>query len=139
MSNKIAVISEALCRNRKVGFAYLFGSRAASCAACGSDWDIAVFFVDDPRKGPSWTVFNLEAELSRKIGAEVHIVALNDLDSPVFLFQVVSNGQVLANNNPVARVRYEAGVLRKYHDWRYFLDRHMGVRRLNGVRMDKNR
>lgn len=126
MMTEVTLLAKALKENRGVDFAYLFGSRAAGRAGDASDWDIAVLFVKNPHRESAWCVFDLEAELSHGIGEETHIVPLNGLDSPVFQFQVVSKGLVLADNNPAARVSYEVGVLRRYHDWRYFLERHMG-------------
>ncbi len=121
-------ITRILKRNPLVEFAYLFGSRAKGTLGKRSDWDIAIYFKKDPQKLPQWSIFYLEAELSRKIGEEVQIVALNSLDSPVFLFQIINDGLLLVDNNPQRRVLYEARALTKYHDWHYFLRRHMAYR-----------
>lgn len=59
---------------------------------------------------------------------EVQIIALNNLDLPVFLFQVINNGILLTDKNTEKRILFEAMVLSKYHDWQYFLRRHMGKR-----------
>ena len=84
MNQKIEKIKEILRANSSVKFAYLFGSRAKGIADKKSDWDIAIYFRKDPQKLSKWTVFSLEAELSKEIGNEVQITVLNNLDSPVF-------------------------------------------------------
>lgn len=125
MNNKAEKIKKILKPNQVVEFAYLFGSRAKGSVGERSDWDIAIYFKKDPRDLPSWLVFYLEAEISKEVGGEVQIVTLNNLDSPVFLFQIINNGVLLVDSNPENRILFEARVLSKYHDWQYFLKRQM--------------
>lgn len=125
VKNNILKASEIIRVNPLVDFAYLFGSRAKNTAGERSDWDIAVHFNKDPQKLPRWTAFYLEAEISREIGGEVQITVLNSLDSPVFLFQIISDGLLLADNDTGKRIIFEANVLKWYHDWNYILKRQM--------------
>lgn len=127
MNVKIRRVKRLLKLHPVVEFAYLFGSRARGTADARSDWDIAIFFNEDPQKLPQWTVFYLEAEIAREVGSEVQIIVLNSLDMPVLLFQVVSNGSILVDNNTKQRILFEARVLSRYHDWQYFLRRHIGA------------
>jgi uncharacterized protein len=127
MTDNIKRVKRILKMNSGIEFAYLFGSQAQGTADERSDWDIAVFFKKDPQKLPRWTLFYLESEISREIGKEVHIISLNNLDSPVFLFQIINNGLLLVDKNTEKRILFEAQVLSKYHDWNYFLRRHMGI------------
>jgi len=120
-------IKKILKLNPAVEFAYLFGSQAKGTSDEMSDLDIAIFFKKDPQKLPQWTIFYLESEISRKIDKEVQIISLNTLDSPVFLFQIINNGILLVDKNTEKRILFEARVLSKYHDWNYFLRRHMGI------------
>lgn len=124
-NSKILKVSETIRANPLIDFAYLFGSRAKNIAGERSDWDIAVHFNKNPQKLPRWTAFYLEAEISREIGGEVQITVLNNLDSPVFLFQIISDGLLLADNDTEKRIIFEANVLRRYHDWNYILKRQM--------------
>jgi hypothetical protein len=128
MNQKIEKIKEILRANSSVKFAYLFGSRAKGIADKRSDWDIAIYFRKDPQKLSKWTVFSLEAELSKEIGNEVQITVLNNLDSPVFLFQIINDGLLLVDSNLEKRILFEAQTLTKYHDWQYFLRRQMAYR-----------
>lgn len=127
MSDKTKKITRILKGNPAVEFAYLFGSIAKGTAGEKSDWDIAIFFKKDPQRLPQWTTFYLASEISKEIGKEVQITSLNNLDSPVFLFQIINDGILLVDNNTERRILFEAQVLSKYHDWHYFLKRHMGI------------
>lgn len=128
MNQKLDKIKGILRTNSSVEFAYLFGSRAKGISGERSDWDIAIYFRKDPRKLSKWTVFSLEAELSKAIGNEVQITVLNNLDSPVFLFQIINDGLLLVDSNPEKRILFEAQTLTKYHDWQYFLKRQMAYK-----------
>lgn len=56
------------------------------------------------------------------------------IDSPVFLFQIIKDGLLLVDNNTEKRILYETQVLIKYHDWQYFLRRHMApYKKVRGV------
>ncbi len=130
MSNDIRIkkIRKILGANPNIEFAYLFGSQARGVAGERSDWDIAIYFKKDAKKLPRWTVFYLEAEISKEIGSEVQITALNDVDSPLFLFQIISVGVVLIDSDSSKRILFEAETLKHYHDWQYFLKRQMSHR-----------
>jgi uncharacterized protein len=125
MINATKTITRILRNNIFVDFAYLFGSQARGTADERSDWDIAVYFTKRPEKLPRWTTFYLEAEISREIGKEVQIVALNDMDSPVFLFQVIKSGVLLVDGNTEKRILFESQVLLRYCDWQYFQRKHL--------------
>lgn len=125
MMEEINKITEILEKKQFVIFAYIFGSRAKGIANKRSDCDIAVYFCKDPRKLPRWTVFQLEAEIAKEIGVETQITILNGLDAPVFAFQIINEGIILVDKEPKRRILYETSVLKKYHDWHYFLRRHM--------------
>ena len=68
---------ETLQKKSSVVFAYLFGSKAKGYANERSDWDIAVYFVKTAVKAKHWPAFELEAELSKAVGAMVQVVVLN--------------------------------------------------------------
>ena len=111
-----------------VAFAYLFGSRAKGYADERSDWDISVYFSEPPENFGIWTSFELEAELSRTVNANVQVIVLNKkLPSPVFGFQIISEGIVLIERDENLRMEFENKVLRHYYDWQYFLKRQMAA------------
>lgn len=125
MNERIDKIKSLLESKPYIEFAYLFGSRARMQADERSDWDIAVYFNKDPKKLPAWTVFSLEAELSRELSREAQIIPLNGIDSPILTFQIISEGIILIDNSPEKRIIFEAQALSKYHDYQYYLKRQM--------------
>jgi predicted nucleotidyltransferase len=128
MIDNIEKIKKVLARKADIEFAYLFGSKAKGIKDKRSDWDIAIYFKKDSWKLSKWAAFYLEAEITREISEDVQVIILNDLDSPVFLFQIIKDGLLLVDNNTSKRILYEAKVLKKYHDWHYFLRRHMAYK-----------
>lgn len=125
MKEQIEKIKRLLKSNPYIEFAYLFGSQARMQADERSDWDIALYFNKDPKKLPAWTVFSLEAEISRELNKEAQIITLNGLEPPVLIFQIIKNGILLVDNNPEKRIIFEAQTLSKYHDYQYYLKRQM--------------
>lgn len=125
MKSAQGMITDILRKDRTIGFAYLFGSRATGSADDGSDWDIAVYYREN-RKASRWKRFYLEAELSRTLGGEVQITVLNDLSSPLFTFEIISKGILLMDRNVVKRAVFEARALAAYHDWQYYQNRQAG-------------
>lgn len=117
---------EILEQKRNIVFAYLFGSQVKGYADHRSDWDIAIYFSEPLEKKSNWQVFELEAELSRAIGSNVQIIPLNTSLPPLLGFEIIEEGQVLTDKHEDSRLEITAGLLRKYHDWHYFQNRHFG-------------
>lgn len=124
MAKEINKVKEILEKKQIAIFAYIFGSRARGIVNEKSDCDVAIYFYKDPRRLQGWTVFQLEAEISREIEVETQITTLNGLDAPVFAFQIISEGIILIDKDQTKRILYEVSVIRRYHDWHYFLKRH---------------
>ena len=106
-------------------FAYLFGSQVKGYSDHRSDWDIAVYFSESPEKKSEWQVFELEAELSRAVGAVVQIISLNTSLPPLLGFEIIEEGQILTDKHEDVRLEVTAALLRQYHDWQYFQNRHL--------------
>ena len=124
MRNDVAKFIETLNRKAFIAFAYLFGSRVKNHYSNRSDWDIAIYFSDSPKNFDILISFELEAELSRALYSNVQVIVLNKrLPSPVFGFQIVSEGIVLIERDENLRLEFENRVLRQYYDWQYFLKR----------------
>ncbi|MFN3396472.1 MAG: type VII toxin-antitoxin system MntA family adenylyltransferase antitoxin [Thermodesulfovibrionales bacterium] len=115
-------IHQVLEKNKFIIFAYLFGSRAKGLEGWGSDWDIAVYF--DTKALKYWSRFRLEAEIEKEIKETVQVTVLNTIEDPVFAFEIISSGILLVERDPEVRTLFEADVLRRYHDWSYYLKRH---------------
>ncbi|MEK6737074.1 MAG: nucleotidyltransferase domain-containing protein [Planctomycetota bacterium] len=121
-------IRTILSQNQWVSFAYLFGSRAQGKAGSRSDWDIAVYITGaELERNPVWQKIKIEDEISLALKTDnIQVVILNGLDAPLFAFNIISKGIVLADKNQESRVTFECNTLRRFHDWQYYLDRHLG-------------
>lgn len=95
-----------------VKFAYLFGSRARGLGREDSDWDAAVYF------GREVTVVEeaeLAAELSRALGVEVDVVAL-DAAGLDLIYTVLRDGVVIYSVDEAFRRRWEIESYLEYLD-----------------------
>jgi predicted nucleotidyltransferase len=95
--------------------AYLFGSVARGEARAGSDVDVAVLFAEDPPPTLDGLGFDLEAELTRRLGLPVQLVVLNRV-SAVLVHRVLRDGRLVSNRDPSARVRFEVRKRNEYFD-----------------------
>lgn len=129
MKQDLKLLSELLQKRSSVVFAYLFGSKVKGYANTRSDWDIAVYFSEPTGKVSRWPAFELEAELSRAVGATVQVTALNNNLTPVFAFEIVKDGIVLLDRDENLRMDFESRILRQYYDWQYFLKRQIEAER----------
>jgi len=129
MKQDLKLLSELLQKRSSVVFAYLFGSKVKGYANTRSDWDIAVYFSEPTGKVSRWPAFELEAELSRAVGATVQVTALNNNLTPVFAFEIVKDGIVLLDREENLRMDFESRILRQYYDWQYFLKRQIEAER----------
>ena len=125
MKKEKKAITQILNNRSDILFGYLFGSKAKGYANERSDWDIAVYFREPITPNGRWPEFELEAELSRAVGATVQVIVLNTPLTPVFGFEIMKDGNVLIDRNPNLRVEFENRILRQYYDWQYFLKRQM--------------
>ena len=129
MKKEIKPLVEILNKRSQIVFAYLFGSNVKGYANEKSDWDIAVYFKEHSKQDGHWPEFILEAELSRSIGAPVQVIVLNKSLPPVFGFEIVKDGILLLDRKPNLRIDFENKIIRRYHDWQYFLRRQLEAER----------
>jgi len=122
-NNNINHLINILDKKPYILFAYLFGSQATGSANKRSDWDIGVYFSKSPDDISRWCVFELESEFSQNVQAEVQVITLNRLTSPLLGFQIINEGILLIQRDEDERIKFEHKVLRQYHDWQYFLKR----------------
>lgn len=117
-----------LSQNQLVAFSYFFGSRAQGKAGSRSDWDIAVYIADAAlERNPVWQKIKIEDEISLALKTDnIQVVILNAIDAPLFSFTIISKGILLTDKNRELRETFECNTLRRFHDWQYYLDRHLG-------------
>ena len=125
MRKKSSLLIQELLLHPPILFSYLFGSRAKGLHNPRSDWDVAVFLSGPVEKYGRWFLFELEAKLSSRLGETVQILLLNRPFPPLLGFEIVKHGILLTDRNEQLRLDFENRVLRSYHDWRFFSERHM--------------
>jgi len=100
---------------KRVKFAYLFGSAAREEQNSLSDIDIAVYLREDcdPAEAKLDIIGNLMARLGKD---RFDLVILNTAPLPLAA-RVVGCRKVLADRDPFSRHRYESRILREYFDF----------------------
>jgi len=102
------VVHQAVAALRAAGarFAYLHGSRAAGTARQDSDTDLAAWFGRDPAP-PSWEVGGLPAAVDLLVldGAPLELAG-----------RVAVHGRLVFDDDPPARVRWEATIRKIWAD-----------------------
>ena len=127
LESEINKIKNLLANDERIVFAYIFGSRAKGIAGGRSDWDIAVYVAEEAGQTmPATFPFYIEAEIAALLATnDVQVVVLNGLESPLLGFEIIKDGILLVDKDEGKRIEFEARVLGQYHDWQYFLKRHM--------------
>jgi predicted nucleotidyltransferase len=116
IEQRLPSVAEALERDRRVMFAYLFGGAAAGKLKPLSDIDVAVYLAGT--ESLAEVKLDLFEKLSDLFGtAEIDLVILNT--APVSLAgRILLNRQVLVDKEPHQRHRYESLTLREFFDFR---------------------
>ena len=94
---------------------YLFGSVARGEARADSDVDVGVLFEQEPPATLDAPQFAVEAELERRFGRAVQVVALNQASSDL-VHRVLRDGRLVLDRNPAARTRFEVRSRNEYFD-----------------------
>ncbi len=112
---RLRSLAQSLGGRRDVAFAYLFGGLARGAKSAMSDVDIAVYL--DPSAPHAETTIDLIGLVGDMIGTdEFDLVILNR--APVSLAgRILNHRQVLADNVPFVRHRYESLVRREFFDF----------------------
>lgn len=106
-----------LTSHPKVIFSYLFGSLARRQPSPLSDVDIAVYL----KPAANFAEYKLEilGELMDILQTdEIDLVILNTADIPLVM-NIVKTKEVIVDNDPYERHRFESLVMRKYFDFSY--------------------
>ena len=94
---------------------YLFGSVARGEARADSDVDVGVLFEQEPPATLDAPQFAVEAELERRFGRAVQVVALNRASSDL-VHRVLRDGRLVLDRDPAARTRFEVRSRNEYFD-----------------------
>ncbi len=112
---------DEVCRKYGVVAVYLHGSRVKDYAAPDSDTDVAIV-VEDRNKlerghfGSYKVASEIEDVLDVK-NPDVRVVDF--VSSPIFLFEIISSGEVAYQKDEISKISFESGALRSYYDAEY--------------------
>lgn len=107
-------ITKKLRRDKRIIFAYLYGSAARGDMREDSDVDIAVFLQDpedDPLLGAS-----ISLELEEITGRSVDVRIINHAPA-IFINQVLKDGKLLLSGDDQLRVNFEVRNMNEYLDF----------------------
>jgi len=122
MKNKNEVIKNVqtmLQLEKEILFAYLFGSFLTGKKY--HDVDVAVYLRT---KKDFHYEFFLEDKLTKKLKLPVDVRILNFAPLP-FLYNVISSGQVIVDNDPDKRADFETYILKSYFDYIHIRDEYL--------------
>jgi predicted nucleotidyltransferase len=94
---------------------YLFGSVARGDAGPGSDVDVGVLFQTEPPATLDAPQFSIEADLERRLGRPVQVVALNSAPADL-VHRVLRDGRIAYDCDRAARIRFEVQRRNEYFD-----------------------
>lgn len=95
--------------------AWLFGSRARGRERAGSDVDLGILLRDDPPPTLEGLRLDLQDDLAGALGRPVDLVVLNRAPADL-VHRVLRDGELLIENDPSRRVRFEVARRAEYFD-----------------------
>ncbi len=112
---------EKICRKYGVIAVYVHGSQVKGYAAPDSDTDVAVVVRDRNKlERGHFGSYNVVNEMEGVLSIKNPDVRVVDKDSsPVFLFEIISDGKIVYQENESSRLGFEERVLRTYYDAEY--------------------
>ncbi len=113
INERIAVLARSLAKEQNIAFAYLFGGLTRTRPGNLSDVDIAIYIKNMKR----FDYLDTFSTITNALGTEeVDLVVLNT--APVsFAGRILQSRNVLTDNEPFLRHKYESLTLRKYFDF----------------------
>jgi predicted nucleotidyltransferase len=99
----------------KAEFCFLLGSAATPFFRDDSDVDIAVYWTNEDI--PISKKAEVSSELSDRLGREVDLISLNDIDV-VYGIQVIDKGRILLSQNPGLMLQWKANIISQYPDFK---------------------
>jgi uncharacterized protein len=115
IEQRLPLAAEYLRSHPRVVFAYLFGGLARGERRPLSDVDIAVWLADTV--GAADAKLDILGKMIGILGTdEIDLVILNTA-SPALAMNVLRKKQVVADNNPAMRQRFESLAFKKYFDF----------------------
>ncbi len=122
VEKRLPLLVEVFSKRKDILAMYLFGSRATNTADNLSDIDIALLL--EGRGAPLERELDLIGEITSILGTdEVSLVILNSAPL-VIRYGVIKESKVLYSTDENSRFIFEENVIKKYFDFKYYLDRY---------------
>jgi len=99
----------------EVIFAYVFGSVTSGRLHPQSDIDIGVYLKESPGSLNDKLAFN--RKVSAAFNRDVDVIFLNDADI-IITMQILTNGELIINNNPERLILFKAAKAGEYSDFK---------------------
>lgn len=116
MMNKEKIKSELIqILGEEVVFAYVFGSVTSGRLHPQSDVDIGVYLREPPGSLDDKLAFI--RKVSAVFNRDVDVIFLNDADI-IITMQILTNGELLVNNDPERLVLFKASKVGEYADFK---------------------
>jgi len=116
MLNKEKLITKLIkLLESEVVFAYIFGSVASERIHRQSDIDIGVY-LNKPLESIN-AKLDFQQRISSYFDQDIDIIYLNDADI-IIIMQVLTNGELIVDNNPLKHILYKASKLSEYADFK---------------------
>lgn len=111
--NLVSQIQKVLAKEPGIISAYVFGSIVSGFSRASSDFDIA-FVVNNKKRVDENYIYELMKDIHFPKDLDISVV--DKSSSPLFLYQIVSNGKrVYAKDSSLAE-EFEANILHCYYD-----------------------
>jgi predicted nucleotidyltransferase len=102
---------------KKVGLAYLFGSRATGKVGPLSDYDFAIYLDEKDLKKRFDIRLELMGKVSRVLETDaLDLCVINDIESPEFKYNIIKDGKVIFEREPF-KILIEPKILNEYFDF----------------------
>ncbi len=106
--------------NKKVLAVYLFGSQAGEYAVADSDLDLAIFVNKKDEFSKREFVKKLIKEI--KIPYELDLSIIDYKSPPIFLFEIIKNGDCIYSKTAELRPTIEGKIMHIYYDTQHLRD-----------------
>ena len=112
-----------LFAEKKILFAYFFGSRATGNATENSDYDFAIFFSERTSENERFKArCKLMSQVEAILKKPSDVLSLNDTKGILLKFSIIKERKVIFEKNHSKRLDFEVKTMNDYYDFSPFID-----------------
>ena len=120
---KKRILDVDVFKKNKVNFAYLFGSRVTGQITKTSDYDFAVMLLQGLSLEERFNIrLKMMTELEKILKKGIDLVILNDTQSLLLKYSIVTEGKLIYDKDTAQRIDFEILTQSEYFDFKPFLD-----------------